>query len=304
MICSGCMVIAFSLLGLFGSKNSILDLFSHFRLQYGLYLLFISPLILKRKRLFLAFCTVAACNLILVALLYIPSHENEATLSGAWHKLTLLDMNINFQNENPTKINKEIESVSPDVVVIEELTAPLFQAMQPALAAYPYRVFTLRADPFGIGIFSKQRFLSSDANPLKLPVPFAISAVIQPGDKPVEIIAVHLLPPLRLAYADINKGMADQIGEAAHDFAGSVLIVGDLNATPWSALFTRLVKASGLRDSETGFGLQRTWPCGDPLLQIPIDHCLLSSDCKVADRTVGDDIASDHKPVLFKLLVP
>ncbi len=120
----------------------------------------------------------------------------------------------------------------------------------------------------------------------------------------MEIIAVHLLPPLHLTYSDINKGMVDLLAKMVHDFVGPKLIVGDLNATPWSSPFLRLCNKSGLKDSESGFGLQPSWPCGDLLFQIPIDHCLISSDCRVEQRSIGNETGSDHRPLLLRALVP
>jgi len=293
-----------SVLGFFGSQSAVFELCSHFRLQYGIFLLITALVVLKHKKFFALFCLAAACNLLLVGILYIPVKSEVGTISSAHHELRLLDMNINFENRSPDLVNQEIQSVDADVVVIEELTAPLYGALEPSLRYYPYRVVALREDPFGIGIFSKTRFISSSDNPMKIPVSLVISAVIQPADKPVEIMAAHLLPPVRFDYYDVDKKIVDMLAKTAHDFSGPKLIVGDLNATPWSAIFSRLVEKSGLQDSEKGFGLQPTWPCGEKFFQIPIDHCLVSSDCKIVQRSVGNETGSDHKPLVLRVLVP
>jgi endonuclease/exonuclease/phosphatase (EEP) superfamily protein YafD len=305
LILVGCVTSVFSVLGFFGAQCTVLELFSHFRWQYAITLGILSVILLKHKRFVWLFAVSAAYNLCLVGMLYLPIKQDSlSTASKASHEFKLLDMNIYFHNKNPELINAEINRASADVVVIEELTAPLYNALQPGLRDYPYRVFNLREDPFGIGIFSKTKLISRSDNPLKSSVPLAVSAVIQPGEKPIEIIGVHLLPPMSIAYCDFNKGIVDLLAKEAHDFAGPKLIVGDLNATPWSALFLRLAQKSGLRDSEAGFGLQPSWPCDEPVLQIPIDHCLVSYDCKVLQRSLGEETGSDHKPLLLRVLAP
>jgi endonuclease/exonuclease/phosphatase (EEP) superfamily protein YafD len=40
-----------------------------------------------------------------------------------------------------------------------------------------------------------------------------------------------------------------------------------------------------------------------PVLRIPIDHCLVSSELVVLEHTVGPDIGSDHYPLLVTLAV-
>ncbi len=74
------------------------------------------------------------------------------------------------------------------------------------------------------------------------------------------------------------------------------MVVGDLNATRWSAGFAPLIGA-GLRDSATGSGWQPTWPAGLGALGVPIDHVLHSPDLRVVSRAVPAWPGSDHRAV-------
>jgi endonuclease/exonuclease/phosphatase (EEP) superfamily protein YafD len=80
-------------------------------------------------------------------------------------------------------------------------------------------------------------------------------------------------------------------------------LLGDLNVTPWSPYFQELLAATGLRDSARGWGLQPSWPTMSLLLRVPIDHCLISPELHVTERTLGPDIGSDHFPLLVTLAV-
>ena len=47
-----------------------------------------------------------------------------------------------------------------------------------------------------------------------------------------------------------------------------------------------------------------TWPTYNPLLWIPIDHCLVSPEIIVTDRQIGPDVGSDHYPIVVDLQLP
>ncbi len=84
-----------------------------------------------------------------------------------------------------------------------------------------------------------------------------------------------------------------------------LVVLGDLNATPWNRTHRRLVAACDLVDSLQGRGLQPTFPV-DRLYRwparIPIDHCLHARSLVTLERRViTDDTGSDHAPVLVEL---
>ncbi|MEZ0368116.1 MAG: endonuclease/exonuclease/phosphatase family protein, partial [Candidatus Sericytochromatia bacterium] len=93
----------------------------------------------------------------------------------------------------------------------------------------------------------------------------------------------------------------------------NLVLVGDLNTTPWSRNFRQLVDKTDLRDSQLGFGLQGSWPAILPslghskpskwfgLARIPIDHVLISRTLAVFKRETGPYVGSDHLPVFAEL---
>ena len=82
----------------------------------------------------------------------------------------------------------------------------------------------------------------------------------------------------------------------------SVLILGDLNATPWCPPLRRFLAASGLRPAASDQGLLGTsWPVPIPFLRIPLDHALLSPDLVCVSYRIGPDIGSDHFPFILEV---
>ena len=82
-----------------------------------------------------------------------------------------------------------------------------------------------------------------------------------------------------------------------------VIVIGDLNATPWSEGFRLLAGPADLANSQEGFGYAASWPARlPPFGRIPIDHALHSRDLTVTDRELGPGTAaSDHRPLRVTL---
>ncbi|MFN4147595.1 MAG: endonuclease/exonuclease/phosphatase family protein, partial [Runella sp.] len=79
------------------------------------------------------------------------------------------------------------------------------------------------------------------------------------------------------------------------------LVVGDLNITPWSVFYQRMITHSGLSNCRDGFGWQPTWHYWGGPMRIPIDHALVNAKLETVDfRTEGYN-KSDHLPLVIDL---
>ena len=132
----------------------------------------------------------------------------------------------------------------------------------------------------------------------------SLSALLDVDGRPIRLLATHPLPPLNGRYAFYRR---DQLRAVAQYCAAStepVLLLGDLNASPWSADFRLLLREGGLRNGAQGQGFLMTWPAPLPLLAIQIDHCLHSADLHVRGVRSGPRIGSDHLPLLAEVVLP
>ena len=91
--------------------------------------------------------------------------------------------------------------------------------------------------------------------------------------------------------AEVAAALADQ----------PVLLMGDLNVTPWSPVFARLLKDGDLRDASGARGLTTTWPANCLWCGVLIDHVLVDPKLAVIGSRVAQDIGSDHRPVVAEL---
>ncbi|MGD2051279.1 MAG: endonuclease/exonuclease/phosphatase family protein, partial [Acidimicrobiia bacterium] len=116
------------------------------------------------------------------------------------------------------------------------------------------------------------------------------------GAQDVVVYAVHARAPSSSSGAAARDDVLAAVARLAAAETLPVIVVGDLNATPWSHAFRSLSSEADLRDSLDGFGYQASWPGHLPFfLQIPIDHLLLSPELTTINRLLGPDFGSDHK---------
>lgn len=126
----------------------------------------------------------------------------------------------------------------------------------------------------------------------------SIVAEIMLNNRKMTLIATHPLPPGGAAYSSYRNEQLDKVASKIAVIQGSVLLLGDLNVTPWSYYYRKFIKASGLQDSAQGRSIDPTWPSFSPLLWIQIDHCFYSGEFVIRARKVGGYVGSDHYPVI------
>ena len=114
-------------------------------------------------------------------------------------------------------------------------------------------------------------------------------------------MAAHPTPPTSNVNARARREYLQEVARWAGRQSTPAIVAGDLNATPWSEAFPRLLEVGRLENSQRGFGIQPTWcdTCGP--MRIPIDHVLHSRDLVTTYREVGPNLGSDHSPIYVEL---
>lgn len=270
----GAVVCASTAFGFLGRFFWFLDLFSHFRVQYAISLSALGFLMLGGRRcktatLFLFF---AGVNLALVLPLYFGGASVKA---DAAPKLRAMLLNVNTRLGDADRVREVISATDPDILVLEEISSYWMSQLAWLTNSLPHSLVQPREDNFGIGLFSKLPLSDSKVVYIGDAAVPSILATVSAAHTNLRVIATHPLPPGGREY---SRWRNDQL-ERLPDYVRSnlpILLLGDLNVTPWNYYFRRLLTRTGLRDSAKGFGVQPTWPNYNPLLRIPIDHCLHS----------------------------
>lgn len=300
---AGILTAGASLAGFFGSLAWFLDLCAHFRVQYFCVLLAVAVVCLcrRRRRSGAAFGLLALLNLATILPLYFG---RPATPAPSGKPLRVLLANVNAGAGNPARVVAFIRQAKPDVVVLEEISNRWLPALQPVLADYPHVRLEVREDSFGILLCSRFPFTQAQITYLgSVDVP-SVLAEVQAPQGLVTFLATHPVPPMGRQYSAWRNGQLAELPDAIRRANSPVVLLGDLNSSPWGAHFRQLVRNSGLRDSAQGRGVHVTWPTANPFLRIPIDHCLLSPSIGLVSRQVGPDIGSDHYPLIVDFVLP
>lgn len=300
MMTAGVVAGAASVLGFLGEFHWALDICSHFRVQYFLFFAVSALLLLvpgKRwaAALFGAFAWVNGAVIL-------PLYFGEAPgVSG--HPVRAMLANVETGNGNAVAVAEAVRRFNPDILVLEEVNHQWLSDMTGILSRYGYSKQEPREDNFGIALFSRFPIARSEVVCIgEADVP-SIIAEIETLQGRCTVLATHPLPPAGRVYSQWRNNQLAEIPGWVHRAASPVLLLGDLNVSPWSPYFRRLLRDSGLRDSARGHGVCPTWPTFNPLMRIPIDHCLYSQGIWIAGRQTGPHVDSDHFPVIVDLVI-
>jgi endonuclease/exonuclease/phosphatase (EEP) superfamily protein YafD len=287
-------ILAASLLGFLGRLSWFIDLFSHFRVQYmQLCLPLIGIALWKRwnKR---------AGALVFLALInysfVLPFYFGKPAPPSAKPVRAML-MNIYAGNGNTDLVIETIRAADPDILLLEEVTLKWQKELKVLNGLYTYRISEPRDDCFGIMLLSKYPLERTKVVKIgTADVPSVITEAHLPQGV-VSIIGTHPLPPIGEAYSNHRNNQLAALPAHIKGLDNPVLLMGDLNTTPWSPHFKNLIKDSGLKNSMKGFGFQPSWT-GNVFLKIPLDHMLHSEEILIHNRMIGPDVGSDHRPVI------
>jgi len=232
----------------------------------------------------------------------LASARREAAAGAAAAPVRVLFVNVHTSSQDFAAVRRLITGEQADIVGLVETDARWLRELAPALEAYPARIEAPRSDNFGMALYARDP-LTGAAEHLAATVP-AILAETSVGGARVALALLHPLPPVSAAVEETQLRHFDAVAARVRGAAAPFVILGDLNAAPWSRAFARLRGATGACDTRAGFGAQTSFPAGSWLLRIPIDHVLVACSIGVRDRRIGPDVGSDHLPVIADLLVP
>jgi endonuclease/exonuclease/phosphatase (EEP) superfamily protein YafD len=284
----------------------------HFRLQYLLAQLLALATLLSAKAWKPAGLAAlfSIINLTQIAPYYLPQTGGQSTGPTQRSVLRLLQYNINSRNKNYRALVNYVREINPDLVAVEEATPECCSVLSKSLADYPYMQAIPRWDNFGLVLFS--RFPLSGLNTLDFPEGFGTSTPNCPSSicrvklasGSLTLIHTHLLNALTEQTFALQSLQIEKIAQARAAIQGDVILVGDLNTTPWCYLMPKLTDSTALKDCGLGLGIISSWPTTLPLIQIPIDHCLVSERLTVLKHIRGPQLGSDHFPIYTEIAVP
>lgn len=218
---------------------------------------------------------------------------------------TVLQYNIWFGNDDYEAIASTIDDSGAAVVAIHELTETQWAALEPLLDAYPFRVAVPVSDDIGelgggMALLSQNPVVeipvASPTNRRDRPILYIETQV---AGTPVRVIGLHPhASRFDGAKVELREGQLDATVELALAAPGPVLVMTDMNITPFSPAYKSFLSELGWRDPHEIVGWKATWPAFFGALGTPIDHIFVSNDVLLHDYDTIDGAGSDHAALI------
>jgi endonuclease/exonuclease/phosphatase (EEP) superfamily protein YafD len=297
---AGALACAFTVSGFLGFACWVFDETSHFRMQYALALVALAAIFAAGRRfkpsaIFAGFAIVNLAVVVPYCFLG-PAVKRSNALT-----IRLLQINVRTENHQYDLVKNFIRQAGPDVLIVEEVDESWIQQLESLRDILPAACSAPRDDNFGIALFSRLPLTNASIRYFGTADVPSVTAELNLEGTRVLLLGSHPLPPGSAENARLRNEQLEALAEFVAAQTGPLILVGDLNTTPWSSSFRSFVRKSRLVDSGRGFGYQTTWPAGFGFLGIQLDHCLTTRDFRVVDRKKGPVIGSDHQPLLVEL---
>lgn len=294
-----------TILGWLGSAWWLLDIASHFRVQYGILLALVAALAwwLGLPLLGLVASLLAFSNLVLVLPLYArPRSALAATVHAPVHRV--LFANLWQPNRQHDRLRALVEQTAPDLVLLVESNQRWLDELEPLRPVYPFWVVQPREDNYGVALLSRWPVRESAIRSFSAAGVPTVVALVELDGQLLQVVCTHPPPPKSQLETRARDEQLANLASFAAAKETPLMVCGDLNLTPWSPVFWQFTRRSGLSDSARGFGVQASWPVGKPYMGVPLDHCLVSPEITILDRRLGTAIGSDHFPVIVDFSLP
>lgn len=296
-------LVAATAVGFFGRTFWIFDLAAALRVHYvlGFLLLAILFATLRSRWLFTVSVLGLLANLALIVPLYLGG---PGEVDADAPSLRVMFLNTQIRGADVNELIEDLGGGDPDLVFLSAATDAWADALE--AAPIPYTVAQRR--PRGVDL--ELVVLARTGLPVETSLQdfgaggrdMAVQA-LSLGQTPVQFLVMHPVSPATPERAVAHSEQMESIAAWVSDQTGPVVVLGDLNATPWSSDFKMLLKEGNLVNSQRGFGIQASWPASLGPLGVPIDHVLHSSSLVTVERSLGPGYGSEHKSVHVTLAV-
>lgn len=273
------------------------ELFVHFRMQYAISGLLLAGAlwVLRRRGMSALALTLAVANAIPVAPLLFAPRVAAPTTAGA--ALRVVSINVFAGNHDYARVLAYVRQEQPDVLVVLEVTPGWARALEQLRSEFAYSWVRPTGQRAGIAVLSRVQPSATREVDLGGTGEPSLVLTLEQSGAPVALLGTHLYWPLGPRASAVRNRQLHGIARLARERAAPFAVIGDLNVTPFSPHFARLLREGGLRNCANGAALAPTWPARVPPLFIRIDHCLASPDLSATDVRVGPYVGSDHYPI-------
>lgn len=233
-------------------------------------------------------------------------HEPErSALTGRTWIVTSL--NLLQGNKESGLVLRYLRETRADMVVLQEVSPRWAVELEALSDLYPYRFIQPSKDQFGLALLSREKPIAQSIHTIGHRVgDLAVFGTWQSGGHRFSVAGIHADKPDK-RWKTVNRaiylGRIAQWAEERRKTGEALIVIGDFNATPWSASLRKFSQRTGLRNAHDGRIFSATWNVWRPQ-RLLIDHAFLSTDWALRESVIGPDVGSDHRPFMVRATLP
>lgn len=217
--------------------------------------------------------------------------------------LRVMAYNLWINNPNIAAIEQSILGEDPDILFLSEVSKPTMVELQSRLN-YPHDYRTSGGNNALLSRYPILEATTTDFGVKAKGRTFSLVATLQVEDERVTVLGIHPPVPIFQSFFHIRNRQLDTFAQASRSIEGKLVVLGDFNATPWSAHFQRFERLSQLQNAGRRQWIWATWYFKQALrtryIKIPLDH-IETRGFKVLKTWTGQPGGSDHKPIVTVL---
>jgi endonuclease/exonuclease/phosphatase (EEP) superfamily protein YafD len=221
-------------------------------------------------------------------------------------RIRFLTFNLHGRSTDPEDLRRLLEREKPDIVLLAEAPYETRRAIQGWADLYPHQILEDGGFPVDAVLLSRWQIRSKSADRSVMRYRSTLTVRLCDPDlnrRCFTLIGLHAEQPFGEGAGRQRAQLAGVVRQVKAASTGAVVVMGDLNVTPWAREFRSLIEEAGLVDAARTRMLFATWRSRSPLLGLPIDHILVNSGFKPIESRVGEDVGSDHFPVVADLIL-
>lgn len=210
-------------------------------------------------------------------------------------EISVISLNTWDAVDNVEQLKAYFATAPADVVVLSEIGPPKRALLEALKWVYPYQTDCAAQWHCSLALISRVPFEAAGAvRHAKDNTPAFVWARFA-GQ--LTVVGTHIYRPSRNPWLHVHQ--ADALARVVRNIEGSVVLVGDLNMSPWSYSFRDLKTRAGLEGPRIFTPSWPAWPL--PLPQVALDHILISPDLTFATVRSGPAAGSDHLSMFARI---
>ena len=284
-------------------SGPVTDLPSHFPLQYAVGAVMMVPAAAYVHSMPNVYFLLAGATLASLAQLikFVSFGKLHDPLEAEGAPLKILQVNVLKNNVDTVKLKTLVDREQPDLIVACEVNGKFALMLRDLNFEYPHQMLEPRDDRYGMAVLSKHALEGQEHLSFAGKKSLAMGFRLRHDGRDISFLSMHPQTPVR----DIRARDHEFTRAVKHfgDRRENIVVLGDLNATPYCHAYKKLVRALKLKNAREGLGICGTFPVFFPLrlMHLPIDHVLTGSNLLVRDFRRGPVIGSDHFPTITTL---